>query len=406
MPGTHPIRVGAALDEPTFHNIRSCMELDHCKWDAQVGDVTTLARFPLLIRRSTWQGLAGLAERLTEELPAAEQELVSRPSLQKRLAVPRRLRELFARAGATPAAARVMRFDFHWTTEGWRISEVNSDVPGGYTEATNFAALVAAHTPGSQLSGDPTRRIVGCLARAASNQVVALLCASGYMEDHQVVMHLARRLRERGLTAHIAAPHQLRWRDGCAQLSTRFYEGPAGAIFRFYQSEWLARLRCDQSWEPLFVGAKTKVANPGLAVLSESKRLPLAWNDLAAPMTTFKKLLPETRAPSDAPWRTDEGWLLKSAYCNTGDSVSIRSAMTNLEWARLQWKVRICPNQWIAQRRFIVDPVASEQGPLHACVGVYTIDGEAAGCYGRITEKPIIDGNAVDVALLIEEDTP
>jgi len=36
-----------------------------------------------------------------------------------------------------------MRFDFHWTTEGFRISEVNADVPGGFSESSAFPALMA-----------------------------------------------------------------------------------------------------------------------------------------------------------------------------------------------------------------------------------------------------------------------
>jgi hypothetical protein len=42
----------------------------------------------------------------------------------------------------TPAAARVLRFDFHWTDQGWKISEVNSDVPGGYCEASDLPRLM------------------------------------------------------------------------------------------------------------------------------------------------------------------------------------------------------------------------------------------------------------------------
>ena len=36
-----------------------------------------------------------------------------------------------------------MRFDFHFTRDGWRISEVNSDVPGGLNESSGFERLMA-----------------------------------------------------------------------------------------------------------------------------------------------------------------------------------------------------------------------------------------------------------------------
>ena len=38
---------------------------------------------------------------------------------------------------------------------------------------------------------------------------------------------------------------------------------------------------------------------------------------------------------------------------------------------------------------------------MYPCLGVYTIDGRAAGIYGRIAPKPFIDYAAVDVAVLV-----
>jgi hypothetical protein len=310
------------------------MELDHFKWDAQVGDATALARFPLLVARSTWADLADLARRLAAELAEAERELLDRPELFTRLGLPRALaRSLGEEEAVTGAAARVLRFDFHFTTEGWRISEVNSDVPGGFTEATNFGALMAEHTGLGHPPGDPTRRLAAAIARAAGpGGVVALLSAPFYVEDQQVVSHLCAHLRARGLAARLVAPHQLRWRDGRASVETARYQGPVDAIVRFYQAEWLARLRCRAAWAPLFRGGRTPVANPGSAALGESKRLPLVFADLKAPMATWRKLLPETRAPEDAPFWRDEGWLVKPAYGNTGDDVSFRGAMSAVAW--------------------------------------------------------------------------
>ena len=46
------VRVGPALGADAAREVRRVMELRHFKWDAQVGDVTTLASFPLLIGSS------------------------------------------------------------------------------------------------------------------------------------------------------------------------------------------------------------------------------------------------------------------------------------------------------------------------------------------------------------------
>ena len=41
-------------------------------------------------------------------------------------------------------------------------------------------------------------------------------------------------------------------------------------------------------------------ANPGCAILTESKRLPLVWDQLGIALPTWKRLLPETRDPHAA----------------------------------------------------------------------------------------------------------
>jgi len=403
----HPIRAGHSLDEESFRELRTKMELSHFKWDVQIGDVTGLAPFPLLVGHATWRHLAGLAEQLTAETLAVETELLERPDLHRTLGLPRSLRALFARPGvATAAAARVMRFDFHYTTDGWRISEVNSDVPGGYTEATSFTRLMAERTPGARPAGDPTQAVVDALVRQASTGgAVALTCAPGHMEDHQVVGYLAARLRERGLAAPVVSPLHLRWSDGTANVDSGWWSGRVDAIVRFYQVEWLAKLPRTLGWEHLFVGGVTPVANPGTAAFSESKRLPLIWDRLRAPVPTWRRLLPETRPLRAAPWATDDGWLIKSAFSNTGDTVSVRSAMTTAAWRRRAWTARLASGQWIAQRRFDVVPVFHEGVPLSPCIGVYTVNGAAAGAYARIASgSAIIDGTARDAALLLSEE--
>jgi hypothetical protein len=140
------IRCGRAVDPIAFREIVRTMALDHHKWDAQVGDVAALAPFPIVVRRAAWEDLCRLAGARAAETSAVEAELVIRPELHRVLGIPRpldrALREL-ARGRATPSASRIMRFDFHPTREGWRVSEVNSDVPGGFTEAFHFTSLVA-----------------------------------------------------------------------------------------------------------------------------------------------------------------------------------------------------------------------------------------------------------------------
>jgi glutathionylspermidine synthase len=363
----------------------------------------------LLIRWRDWNQLQDLAEQLTAELLRAERELLFRPTLHGVLGVPRGIRRALRqidRAGETAAAVRSMRFDFHWTREGWRISEVNSDVPGGFGEASALPRMMSELSPGTIPAGDAGGAWAEALSRGVREGTgdVALLTAPGFMEDHQVVSYLARQLRQIGFRSHLASPTQLRFDHlNRACLDTAYHTGPLAAVVRFYQAEWLTYLPRRCPWRRFFAGSTTPVANPGVAVLSESKRFPLVWDELRTPMPTWRRLLPESRDPRDAPWRRDDGWLLKTAFCNTGDTVTARDLSTPKQWRAAALSAWLNPTQWVAQRRFEPLSVPSPMGDVYPCIGVYTIDGHAVGAYTRIAPRPVIDYRAIDAALLVHD---
>lgn len=391
VPGTDaqapPCHALDPLDPATFDRVRREMLLEHCKWDPQVGDVATLAPFPLVITRSTWRRLAGWAESLAAEAAAAEAELLGRPDLHRTLALPRSIRQVLKEGPATPGIARVVRFDFHPTTDGWRISEANSDVPGGFTEASSFARLMAEHYPEATLSGDPTSSWTSAMtAGLRSGARIALLVAPGYMEDQQVVQYLGKALYRRGATTVVCGPDR---------LSENF-----DAVVRFYQGEWMARLPKQMNWRHLFTNGRTPVCNPGTALLTESKRFPLVWDALRTGLPTWRRLLPETRDPREVAWAANPAWLLKAAFCNNGDEVAIRGALPPAQWRKAARSARWNRSGWVAQRCFQSIAVSTPMGPMHPCLGVYTIDGRAAGIYGRMTRGSVIDYTAIDVAVL------
>ncbi len=400
------LRAERAINATEFSALRRRAVLEGCKWDPQVGDVDALSPFPLVLKSSVWKRIATQAELLTAEAIAAEEEIARRPELLGQLGLPRPLRQALAdRTPLTPTASRVMRFDFHNTSQDWLISEVNSDVPGGFSEASFFTELMARHYPNFRPAGNPGALWAHAVADAAGpGGVVGLLSAPGYMEDHQVIAFLAARLRELGCHPFLAKPEQILWRDEMAHLDTAWHRGPLDALVKFYQAEWLSRLPQKCGWHYLFRGGKTPVGNPALAVISESKRFPLVWDRISTPLPTWRALLPETCDPRNVPWPRDDGWLVKTALCNTGDTVSIREWMQPAQWLRTRLAVKLSPGSWVAQRRFESVPVATPAGPQHACVGVYTVNGRAAGAYARLSSKPIINFAAVDVALLLEDD--
>lgn len=387
-----PCRALEPLDAACFERIRRKMLLSHCKWDPQVGDCSTLAPFALAISRSTWQQLAAWAEALAAEAAAAEAELLARPELHRTLAVPRSIRQLLKRCDhITPGIARMIRFDFHPTLDGWRISEANSDVPGGFTESSSFTQLMAEHYPQMSPAGNPCQRWANTIATGlGSRSRIGLLVAAGYMEDQQVVQYLSRALRQRGMKPEICGPDR---------SFSKF-----DAIVRFYQAEWLARLPKRLGWSRLFADGCVPVCNPGTALLIESKRFPLLWDSLRTRLPTWRRLLPETRDPREVNWESDPSWLLKAAFCNNGDEVSIRGSLELLQWRKAARSARWNPGGWVAQQRFRPMTIDTPLGSMHPCLGVYTIDGRAAGIYGRMTAGAVIDYSAMDVAVLVDDD--
>ena len=381
--------------------------LRHCKWDPQVGDHPTLAPFPLVLERSVAAQLDTWSQQLAAEAMAAEQELLREPELWELLGVPRPIRSVLRRGleiGWTPAAGRVMRFDFHPTDDGWRLSEVNADVPGGFSEATEFTRLMAERHPGLVPAGAPGPAWADAIIASSTpsaGAVGALVYAPGFTEDLQVVSYLGDLLRARGCRVVLAQPQQLAWRDGHAHLEADAYRGPLDFVVRFFQAEWLPRLSRRVAWQPLIAGGRTPVANPGIAVLLESKRFPLSWDRLRTPLPTWRALLPETRPMALHPGGTDASWVLKSAYSNNGDDVLNRELTPAQQWSKGTRWLALSRGQWLAQRRFDSRPLGTPWGPMHACVGVYTVDGRASGMYGRLSHQHIVDFRATDAAVLI-----
>lgn len=121
-----PLTAGPNLGMETWQRLRLRAIFDYCKWDSQCGDAGVLAKFPLFLSVGTLHQLAELAEALAREALEAEKEILLEPGLLMRLSIPTAVRNCLCAAREAKEAkhVRVMRFDFHYTTQGWLISEV------------------------------------------------------------------------------------------------------------------------------------------------------------------------------------------------------------------------------------------------------------------------------------------
>lgn len=393
------------LADEAFTRFRRRAIFECHKWDPQVGDVDVVARAPLLIQAGAWKEVARLAQSLAQETLAAEAELLDRPELHRYLGLPRAVRRALAGAqstGASRGAARLVRFDFHFTDDGWRISEANTDVPGGLNEASGFASLMAPHYPWAAVTGDPAGAYCDAILAAAGKAapVLALVHATAYSDDQQMMAYLAQRLKAAGAHVHLASPAHIRWCGGHAYLEAAWWQGPLDLIVRFFPAEWLHMLPAETGWPHFFAGSQTPLANPPTAILTQTKRWPLVWDQLRTPLPTWRALLPETRHPGDVSWRRGREWVVKPALGRVGEGVGVEEALEPKEWRRIRRGATFWPSQWIAQRRFRTLPFDSTSGAQFPCLGVYTVDDRVVGAYGRLAPRPLIDSRATDAAVL------
>ena len=375
-----------------------------CKWDPQVEDVSTIADVPIVLEAQAWSELTGHAERLATEVVAAETELRQRTELHDMLGLPRAVRRALARADATglDSGVRFIRFDFHHTAAGWRISEANTDVPGGLNEASGLPRLVAPYVNDAHAAGD----VAGCYAHTVLESLqnrphVALVHATAYSDDRQVMTYVGRSLEQRGARVSLVSPAHVRWAHGRASLEAEWASGPLDAVLRFYPGEWMPNLPAASGWASYFGSTVTPISNPATALLTQSKRFPLVWDRLRTPLPTWRALLPETRDPREARWQGTEDWVLKPALGRVGEDVAIVGVTLPKDSKRIASDVGRHPSHWIAQRRFEPTPLTVGATLRYPGIGVYTVNGRVVGAYGRIAERPLIDARARDAAVLI-----
>jgi len=375
------------------------------KWDPQVGDHNTVAKHVVLMDQDTAAQLEAWAEQLSEETMQMEEAMIRKPQLAKKLGLPRKLLKAAERFSGYDRNrnVRLMRFDFHPTTDGWAVSEVNSDVPGGLAEASVLPRIACRYFDGYEPRGHTGESLLKAFRnRVEKGGTIAFVHATSYADDRQVMEFLSDYFQEHGYNTVFAAPDHLTWKDKNAVCILEGREGPVDGIVRFFPLEWMTNLPRRSDWKGYF-DCRAASCNHPVAIYTQSKRLPLVWDELGVDVSAWKKLLPETRDPKSVKPQ-DADWVYKPALGRVGEGISIRGAITDKERLRIEKAARREPVNWVAQRKFTSRPLTDINGEtFHLCVGVFTVDGKSAGFYGRISPYPRIDDRAKDIPLLVSK---
>lgn len=375
------------------------------KWDPQVEDHNTVSDQVLLMDRILAGELKNKAEALAKETVQMEEELALNLSLAKELNLPGKIYRNLKRLDhyQEQQHVRLMRFDFHPTEEGFKISEVNSDVPGGWAEGAILPQIAAEHFAGYE----PYENVGEHLFNSFKTKVpvggnIAFVHATSYSDDRQVMQYMHDYFNSHGYAAMFAGPDHLRWQGDRAVSILEGQEKDVDGIVRFFPLEWLNNLSRRTGWQGYY-SSKTPSCNHPVSILTQSKRLPLVWDRLTTAVPVWRQLLPETKDVRAVKGESDQ-WIYKPALGRVGEGISIKGAMSASEQKNIPRAVKKDPKAWVAQKMFCSQPLLTEAGEAyHLCIGVFVVDGKCAGFYGRISQYPRIDARAKEIPILVEK---
>jgi len=374
------------------------------KWDPQFLDNNTVAKHVLVITEEEYKKLQSLTEKVDSETIKAEEFLNNNLHLAKPLALPKKIYKELKRMKNYEADKhiRLMRYDFHPTVDGkWALSEVNSDVPGGFAEASLIPQVARALFGEEKYSyinfGDI---LVNAIAKKVKTQGrIMLVHCTCYSDDRQVMQFLGDKLKNMGYSVIYGAADHLRFENNEAISILDGNEGKVDGIFRFTPLEWLRGIK-PKYWDGYF-DTITPSCNHPVAIFAQTKRFPLIWDELeknGISLSNWKKLLPDTLEVKDI----KEGYIYKPACGRVGEKISIEEACLEGEYEAILKDVKKHPKNYLAQKKFISKPLEINNLEFHVCLGSYTVNGSHAGYYARISPKPRIDSEAKDIPVLIE----
>lgn len=392
-----------------YDEYRLTLMFDCYKWDPQFLDNNTIAKHALVLTKQEHKELQRLTESLDQETRNAEEFLNQHLELTKPLALPKSVsKEIKKMKNYEPDRhIRLMRYDFHPIKNGkWAISEVNSDVPGGFAESSLMPQAAMALFPQEQFwhkdFGDVLVQAI--VEKVPENGRIMLVHCTCYSDDRQVMQFLGDKLKSRGYRVIYGAADHLNFEDQRAISILDGNEGEIDGIIRFTPLEWLTEMK-PKRWQGYF-DTTTVSCNHPVAIFAQTKRFPLVWDVLeqnGISMTMWRELLPDTIEVKDA--KGKEGYIFKPACGRVGEKISIKEACRGNEYKQILSDVQKHPKKFLAQKRFDSQPLVDANGKeYHVCLGSYAVNGAHAGYYARISDLPRIDSHAADIPVLIEGD--
>jgi len=395
------------IPEDKYYSYRLQAMFDCYKWDPQFCDNNTLAKHVLVLTKEENNEVIKLTKKLDKETRLAEDYLNKNTKIAKKLLLPKKIIEQIPnmRNYDNTKNIRLMRYDFHPDiNHNWVVTEVNSDVPGGFAESSLLPDLArkTINIPELEYTSFGEKMVKAINNKLNKKGTIMMVHCTCFSDDRQVMQYIGDRLKREGYKIIYGAVDHINFKEKQAYCILDNNKERIDLIFRFTPLEWLIQMK-PRRWDGYF-NSETISCNHPVAIYAQSKRFPFVWNDLEnanISMNTWKKLLPETLKVKDLGKR--QGFIYKPVYGRVGEKISIKEACKGDEYQKIIKDMKKHPKQYLAQKKFESLPVKGEDGKeYHVCLGSYTIEGEHAGYYARISEYPRIDSYAADIPVLIE----
>ena len=390
-----------------YYDYRIQAMFDCYKWDPQFYDSNTLAKCVLVLTQEENAELISLTEALDKETRLAEEYLNKNIKIAKKLALPKKILEQIPNMQNYDKSQniRLMRYDFHPSIDGnWVVTEVNSDVPGGFAESSLLPDLArkTINQPNLEYNSFGEQMIDVINKKLNKKGTIMMVHCTCFSDDRQVMQYMGDKLEKEGYKIIYGAADHINFKNKQAYCILDNNQGKIDLIFRFTPLEWLIQMK-PRRWDGYF-NTTTMSCNHPISIFAQSKRFPFVWDDLenvGISMQTWKNLLPKTIEVKDL--GNQQNFIFKPVYGRVGEKISIKEACKDDEYIKILKDVKKHPKNYIAQKRFISKPLKCDDKEYHICLGSYTIEGKHAGYYARMSPYPRIDSYAADLPVLIEK---
>ncbi|NLC97342.1 MAG: glutathionylspermidine synthase family protein [Erysipelotrichaceae bacterium] len=395
------------IPKDKYEDYRLSVIFDGYKWDPQFKDDNTIADHVLVLTQKENQEIENLVVSLGKETKEAEKFINLNHNIMKDLKLPWKMKKVISLCKNYDSSkhVRLMRFDFHPCTDGtFMISEVNSDVPGGFAESSLMPKIALHYLEDKHYIyknfGDVL--IKHLVKKIKPFGTIMMVHCTSYTDDRQVMQFLGDELEKLGFKIIYGAVDHLNFKNKKAFSILDNNKKDIDGIIRFNPIEWVVDIQ-DKSWHGYF-NTETPSCNHPIAVITQSKRFPLIWDILEKEginLSTWRKTLPHTTGVKKA--KHKEGYIYKPVWGRVGEGITIKGAIEKKEYDKTIKDVKKHPKNYIAQKQFESLGLLDEDGKIyHVCLGAYYVEGESAGYYGRISKTKRIDSHAKDIPVLIE----